>query len=72
MPEFWCLAGDYWYMKNNFKNAKYFYKYALISGNYKNFNDELFYMPDKYLAYPTKMIANCNKVLESQSNFKLN
>lgn len=72
MPEFWCLAGDYWYMKNNFKNAKYFYKYALISGNYKNFNDELFYMPDKYLTYPTKMIANCNKVLESQSNFKLN
>lgn len=69
MPEFWCIAGDYWYMKNNFINSKYFYKYALIASNHRNFDDDMFVITKKHDEYPKKMIANCEKILKHQTIF---
>lgn len=71
MSEFWCLAGDYWYTKNNFKNAKIFYKYALIASNHRDYEDGMFTIEDKYQDYPKKMIENCNKIIEKSENIFL-
>lgn len=62
MAEFWCLAGDFWYTKNNYEKAIYFYNFALIASKYRNINDNMFYMPEKQNNYPEKMIKNCIKV----------
>lgn len=64
MPEFWCMAGDYWYLNNNFKNAMCFYKYALLAAKHRDLNDNMFYMPEKYNNYPNKMIKSCDEILK--------
>lgn len=69
MPEFWCMAGDYWYLNNNFKNAKQFYTYATLAARHRDFNDNMFYMPEKYHNYPNKMIKNCDEILKKHVSY---
>lgn len=69
MPEFWCLIGDYWYMKNNFKNAKCFYKYAILSSKHKNYDADIFTITEKHNTYPNKMILNCDKIIQNQATY---
>lgn len=73
MAEFWCLLGDFFYIKGEWSKAKIYYQNAIIMGEKRNFQDESPIEVLKYKKYPNQMIENCiNSKKTEKLYFKLN
>lgn len=66
MAEFWCLTGDvHYHLLKEFNKAREFYENAIILGS-RRLSDSPWPMEvAKYSEYPQKMIASCDKIIES-------
>jgi glycosyltransferase involved in cell wall biosynthesis len=66
MAEFWCLMGDiYYHLLKRHKDAKEFYENAVILGSRRLNTDPWPMDLTKYKAYPQKMIASCEHIIQN-------
>lgn len=73
MAEFWCLLGDFFYIKGEWSKAKIYYQNAIIMGQKRNFQDDTPVEVLKYKKYPNQMIESCiNSKNTEKLYFKLN
>jgi len=70
MAEFWCLLGDIYYAKDQYKKAKSIYENGIILGGQRS-NDDLWPIEiSKYKDYPEKMITSCESILNQKKYYK--
>jgi glycosyltransferase involved in cell wall biosynthesis len=65
MSEFWCLLGDVYYATGDYERAKALYENGMILGSRRPLDDGWPMEISKYRDYPEKMIAACDKVMQS-------
>ena len=66
MAEFWCLLGDvYYHLLKKYKKAASFYENALILGQNRLQSDDWPMEINKYKAYPAKMRASCEEIINN-------
>lgn len=65
MAEFWCLLADIYYQSQDYKRAICFYENAVLVGKKRLKHDDWPIEISKYKDYPTEMIKNCKKIIDS-------
>jgi tetratricopeptide (TPR) repeat protein len=70
MAEFWCLLGDIYYKQNKYEKSIAFYQNAMDLGSRRKNSDTWPLEISKYKTYPSKMINNCNKMINQKIYYK--